>query len=221
MPDARAYELRNIAQEPADNIGGIEALWYARVSDLLDFDDLGDLPITQLALRPGAYWYQLVSTRGTVRYKQTPRDLGRHGESYTQKLVGTVPRHTAELAAGLEALERQELVVLYRDLNGQVQLVGTPEQPLAWTDAYDSGELAAGQRNNYDWALTGETPRRARPYLGTWTVSSVGLGGGITLGGSAGGQVYLRDYNGDLMAIVPAGKTIVLRSGFAVAYSII
>jgi len=216
------YALRNVVQAPEDNLGGIEALWYARVSDLLHFDALGELPIDQLELTPGACWYQLVSTRGTVRYKQSPRDLGRHGQSFTQKLAGTVSRHSAELAAGLEALERQALVVLYRDLNGQVQLVGTPEQPLAWADAYDAGEVSAGQRNNYDWTLVGETPRRARPYLGTWTVSGVGLGTGVTLGGGgAGGQVQVRDLAGNLLATVPAGKTLVLRSGFRVAFSII
>jgi hypothetical protein len=221
MADAKPFELRNIVQTPADNIGGIEALWYARVSDLLFFDDLGDLPITQLELKPGAFWYQLVSTRGTVRYKQTPKPLGRHGESYTQKLVGTVPRHTAELAVGLEALERQELVVLYRDLNGQVQLVGTPEQPLAWSDAYDSGEIMQNQRNNYDWTLAGETPRRARPYLGTWNVSGVGLSGSITLGSAPGGAVQLRTASGRLLATVEAGRTVILKSDFALSYSIV
>jgi hypothetical protein len=215
------YELRTIEQVPGDNLGGIDALWYARVTDLLDYDPLGDLPITQLTLRPGAFWYQLVSTRGTVRYKQTPKDLGRHGQSYTQKITGTVSRHSAELAQGLEALEGQELVVLYRDHNGQVQLVGAPEQPLAWSDSYDAGEVSASQRNNYDWTLASETPRRARPYLGTWQVSAVGLGTGLTLGGGAGGSVQVRDLAGNLMAIVPAGKTLVLRSPFRVAFSII
>lgn len=214
------YELRNVAQVPADNMGGIEALWYARVSDLLDFDDLGELPIAQLELKPDAYWFQLVSTRGTVRYKQTPKPLGRHGESYTQKLIGTVSRHTAELAAGLEALEGQELVALYRDHNGQVQLVGTPEQPLKWSDTYDSGQDAT-TRNNYDWVLESETPRRARPYLGTWNVSGRGLTGSVVLGSGAGGVVYLRDRAGNLLATVPAGKTIIVRSSFSVAFSIL
>jgi len=218
MPSS--YELRPIEQVPGDNLGGIEALWYARAADLLHFDPLGDLPIAQLTLRPGATWYQLVSTRGTVRYKQTPKDLGRHGQSYAQKLQGTVSRHSAELAQGLEALEGQELMVLYRDHNGQVQLVGAPEQPLAWADSYDAGEVSASQRNNYDWTLLGETPRRARPYLGTWQVSSQGLGPGLTLGG-AGGTVQVRDLAGNLLATVPAGKTLVLRSGFRVAFSIV
>ncbi|MGI4865867.1 MAG: hypothetical protein ACRYFZ_18225, partial [Janthinobacterium lividum] len=157
MP-AKDYELRNVAQEPGvDNLSGIEAAWYALATDLVDFPAEGPLVIDQLTLRPGAFWYQLVSVRQTVRYKQTPKDIARHGKSYTQKLTGVVARHSAELAQGLEALEGQPLVMLYRDLNGQVQLVGTPEQPLAWTDAYDSGETYA-QRNNYDWTLAGETP---------------------------------------------------------------
>ena len=215
------YTLRNVAQEPGvDNTGGIEAAWYALASDLLDFPDpdVGPLPIGQLNLKPGATWYQLVSIRDTVRYKQTPKDLGRHGQSYTQQLTGTLARHTAELAAGLEALEGQALVLLYRDRNGQVQLVGTPEQPLIWGDAYDSGETPA-QRNNYDWTLAGETPRRARPYLGTWQVGSVGLGS--VLGTGAGGTVVLRTVSGRLLATVPAGKTIVFRSDFKLGYQIV
>jgi hypothetical protein len=220
MPVA-SYTLRNVAQEQGvDNTGGIEAAWYALASDLLDFPDpdLGPLPIGQLNLKPGATWYQLVSIRDTVRYKQTPKDLGRHGTSYTQKLTGTLARHTAELAAGLEALEGQELVLLYRDRNGQVQLVGTPEQPLSWGDAYDSGETPV-QRNNYDWTLTGETPRRARPYLGTWQVGSVGLGSLLAAG--AGGTVVLRTASGQVLATVPAGKSIVLKSGFKLGYQIV
>lgn len=219
MP-AASYELRNLAQAPADNLSGIEAAWYALASDLLYFDPDGDLPLDQLTLRAGATWYQLVSVRQSVRYKQTPKDLPRHGQSFGQKLTGTLARHTAELAQGLETLEGQELVLLYRDLNGQVQLVGTPEQPLTWTDAYDSGETYA-QRNNYDWALTGETPRRARPYRGTWQVSGVGLQSSALLGAGAGGTVVLRTAGGQVLATVPAGKSIVLQSGFKLGYQIV
>jgi hypothetical protein len=221
MPEANSYELRNVAQEPDDNLSGVAALWYARAADILNFPAWGDLAITQnLELVDGASWYQVVSVRQTVRYKQTPKDLGRHGESYTQALTGTLARHTAPLAAGLEALAGQDLVVLYRDRNGEVQLVGTPDEPLRWKDSYDTG-LDAGTRNNYDWTLSGETPRRARPYRGTWEVSGVGLGGGVVLQPGTGGQVEIRDKRGNLMARVDAGQTVVVRSGFRVAFTII
>ena len=222
MPDANAYELRSLEQEPGlDNLGGVEALWYTRAANLLDFPAEGELIIGQhLSLAPGATWYQLVSVRHTVRYKQTSKDLGRHGESHTQSLIGTLARHSGALATGLEALDGQALVVLYRDRNGEVQLVGTPEQPLTWKDAYDSG-LDFGTRNNYDWTLAGETPRRARPYLGTWEVSAQGVQGSIVLGSGQGGSVELRTAGGRLLATVPAGKSIVLKSGFKLSYEII
>jgi hypothetical protein len=215
------YELRNLTQARGlDNLSGIEAAWYALAADLVDFEAEGELAIDHLTLRPDACWYQLVSVRQSVRYRQTPKDLPRHGQSYQQKLTGVLARHSAELAQGLEALEGQPLVLLYRDHNGQVQLVGTPEQPLAWTDAYDSGETAA-QRNNYDWTLQGETPRRARPYLGTWQVSGVGVQSSAVLGSGAGGTVVLRTTDGRVLATVPAGKSIVLKSGFKLGYQIV
>ncbi|WP_201979312.1 hypothetical protein [Hymenobacter rubidus] len=220
MPAPKPEDLRNLAQAPDDNLGGIEALWYTRAADLLNFPATGELVIAQnLVLAPGACWYQLVSVRESVRYKQAPKDLGRHGNSYAQTLTGTLARHTAALAAGLEALEGQELVALYRDHNGEVQLVGTPEQPLSWKDAYDAG-LVSGTRNNYDWTLSGETPRRARPYLGTWEVSGLGLESGLVLG-TAGGNIDIRDRRGNLLATVDAGRTVVLRSGFRVAFTIV
>ena len=216
VPD---FALRNIAQEPGvDNLSGIEAAWYTYAADLVDFPAEGPLAIAQLNLRAGATWYQLVSIRDTVRYKQAPKDLQRHGESYTQKLTGTLARHTAELAQALEALEGQELVLLYRDRNGQVQLVGTPTEPLTWGDAYDTGE-SYQQRNNYDWTLSTETARRARPYLGTWQVGSVGLGS--LLGVGSGGSIILRTASGQVLAIVPAGKSIVLGSSFQLNYQIV
>jgi hypothetical protein len=213
------FALRNIAQEAGiDNLSGIEAAWYTYAADLVDFPAEGSLPIAQLNLRAGATWYQLVSIRDTVRYKQTPKDLGRHGQSYTHQLAGTLARHTAELAQALEALEGQELVLLYRDRNGEVQLVGTPTEPLSWGDAYDTGE-SYQQRNNYDWKLSTETARRARSYLGTWQVGNVGLGS--VLGVGSGGSVVLRTPNGQVLAIVPAGKSIVLGSSFQLNYQIV
>ncbi|TPG71999.1 hypothetical protein [Hymenobacter nivis] len=221
MPDANDYLLRNLAQEPGENLSGVGALWYALAADLLNFPATGGLVIREnLLLRPGAYWYQAVSVRRTVRYKQTPKDLGRHGTSYTQSLAGTLARHSGALAAGLEALDGQELVALYRDLNGETQLLGTPEQPLVWKDTNDSG-LDYGTRNNYDWTLTGETPRRARPYLGTWQVSGVGLEGSVQLGTVPGGRVEIRDRAGKLMGVAEAGQTVVVRSGFRVAFTIL
>ena len=223
LPEVPVYDpfgLRNLEREQGlDNLGGVEALWYTPVSSFRSWPVAGELALSSLDLVPGAVWYQLVSTRGTVSYEQPPKPLGRHGSLFSQKLKGVLARHTAALASGLETMEGGKFVVLYRDLNGEVQLVGTPTEPLSWQDTYSAGTQTS--RNNYDWQLLGETVRRARPYTGTWTVSARGMEGGLVLQPGAGGVVELRTAQGRLLATVPAGRTVVLKSGFKLSYQII
>ena len=211
---------RNLAQASGeDNLGGLEALWYTPASNLVAFPAQGSLTIDQLQLLPGTVWYQLVSVRGSVKLEQKPKSYGRHGSGFSPRLSGALARHSAELAASLETMEGGRFVALYRDLNGQVQLVGTPEQPLEWQDSYSAG--SESQRNGFDWSLSGETLRRARPYLGTWEVSERGLESGLVLSGSGDGSVQLRTAGGRLLATVPAGKSIILKSGFKLSYTIV
>lgn len=215
----------NLEQEPGlDNIGGVEACWYTPASNLMAgrFPAQGPLAIEELDLVSGAMWYQLVSVRGSVKLEQKPKDYGRHGTGFAPRLSGALARHTSELAAGLETMEGGRFVALYRDLNGQVQLVGTPDQPLSWQDSYSAGSET--QRNGYDWTLSGEALRRARPFLGSWAVSERGLetGGGVVIGpGGGDGSVQLRTAGGQLLATVPAGKSIILKSGFKLSYTIV
>ncbi|MCA8830544.1 hypothetical protein [Hymenobacter pini] len=211
----------NLRQEPGiENLGGVEALWYTPARNLVGFPQFGPLAIEQLQLLPGAVWYQLVSVRGSVRFTQAPKDYGRHGSGFSPKLQGSLARHTPGLAAGLELVAGGRYVALYRDLNGEVQLVGTPEHPLEWRDSYSAGSET--QRNGFDWTLSGEALRRARPYLGTWQVAEWGQESApIVVQPGVGGSVQLRTAGGQLLATVPAGRSIILKSGFKLSYQII
>jgi hypothetical protein len=211
-------ELRNLDQLLGDNQGGIEALWYCDVDDVLSVPD-PDVPLLtgNVVLKPGRTWYQLVATLGTLGFTQ-PGKSDRHGPYWQPKLKGALAKSTAALAAGLEALDRRRFLVLYRDHNGLVWLVGSPDSPLSFLDTFDVGTPTA--RNGYDFTFSGETPRRARPYEGTWSVSGQGLQSGLDLN-AGGGVVEIRDRDGNLMASVPAGRTVVVLSGFRVAYSIL
>lgn len=213
----------NLAQAPDDNLGGLQAIWYTPAASILGFPSRGPLAIEQLALRPGCFWYQLVSVRDSVKLTDSPKAMGRHGQAHVHKLVGALARHTPGLAAGLETMEGGRFVALVRDQNGAVQLVGSPECPLQWQDTFSSGSET--QRNGYDWVLQGEALRRCRPYRGSWQVSSRGLDEGVVLqppgpGTGAEGSVELRTAGGRLLAVVPAGRSIVLNSGFKLGWRI-
>lgn len=211
-------QLRNLDPLIVDNTGGVEALWYVDVADVLSVPD-PDAPLltSDVLLRPGASWYQIVATRTTLGFTQTGK-TDRHGPYWQPQLKGVLAKATATVAAGLEALDGRRFLLLYRDNNGITWLVGTLDEPLAFSDKYDAGSTTA--RNNYDFVFSGETARRARPYAGSWVVSGVGLESGVQLG-AGGGLVQVRDAAGNLMATVAAGKTLVIRSGFRVDFTII
>ena len=63
--------------------------------------------------------------------------------------------------------------------------------------------------------------RRARPYLGSWQVAGGTQENTVVLQPGAGGTVQLRTQDGRLLATVPAGKSIVLKSGFKLSYLIV
>jgi hypothetical protein len=212
------YALRNLSQVIDDNLGGIDAAWYCDVADVVYCPDPATARITEnVVLRPGACWYQLLATRGTLRYTQ-PGKEDRQGTIWQAKLVAALARQTAGLAGGLEAVDGRRLLLLYRDHNGLVQLVGTPDCPLTWLDKYDSGDNST--RNGYDVTISGELTRRARPYGGTWLVSGVGLESGVTQQQGAGGTVRVVDRRGNVLAVVPAGQSMVVRSAFKVSFVI-
>jgi hypothetical protein len=214
-----AGQLRNLDPLILDNVGGVEALWYVDVADVLHVPDPDEpLITTDILLRPGASWYQVLATRTTLGFTQDGK-TDRHGPYFQPKLKGVLAKATATVAAGLEALDGRRFLLLYRDHNGTTWLVGAPDEPLTFADKYDTGTATA--RNNYDFTFSGETTRRARPYEGTWLVSGVGLSSGVALGAGAGGLVEIRDVLGNLLATAAPGRTVVVRSGFQVDFTIL
>ena len=208
-----AGQLRNLDPLLVDNTGGVEALWYCDAADVLRAPDPDEAAIAEnVLLRPGATWYQFLATRGTLRYSQAGKN-DRHGDFWQPLLRGALAKASPTVAAGLEALDGRRFLLLYRDQNGYTWLVGTPASPLTFTEKFDSG--TATERNGYDFQFAGETDRRARPYLGTWDVS------GVVLQPVATGTIEIRDARGQLMATVAAGRTVVVRSGFRVDFTIV
>jgi hypothetical protein len=159
-----------------------------------------------------------VAVQNTVRVSHDGK-RDRHGEFFQHRIKGALAKATGALAAGLEAMDGRRYAVLYRDQNGEAWLVGTPGSPLSFLDKFDSGSPT--ERNGYDWQFAADTDARAVRYESSWVVSAVGLETGLELSAGAGGTVELRTAGGRLLAIVPAGLSIVLKSGFSLSYAIV
>ncbi|OWP62903.1 hypothetical protein CDA63_11840 [Hymenobacter amundsenii] len=183
----------NLVQESGfDNLGGVESLWYTPAANLVSFPALGPLTLSSLALQPDTYWYRIQSVRGSVRHSQPSKPLGRHGDVFSQKLVGSIARQSAALATAMEWMLGGRFVVLYRDLNGELWLAGTPDQPLEWKYSADSGSETS--RNGYDWQFVGDTARPARPYLADGPVAPAPATGDVLPGVPATGGGGVSDH---------------------------
>jgi hypothetical protein len=86
LPPTPAGQLRNLDPLILDNVGGVEALWYVDVADVLSVPD-PDAPLitTDIELRPGCFWYQILATRTTLGFTQDGKN-DRHGPFFQPKL---------------------------------------------------------------------------------------------------------------------------------------
>lgn len=212
-------QLRNLDQRILENFGGVETCWYVPVAEVLRVPD-SEAPVLldDVILKPGATWYQMLATRSTLRFDQ-PGKSDRHGPYFQPKLVGTLAKYSADLVTGLEAMDGHQFLLLHRDANGEVWLTGSLDEPLDWSETTTTGTDSAN-RNGTTYTFAADTTRRARAYRGRWTVSEYGVQSGAQLQGN-GGTIEIRDRRGRLMATVAAGQTVVVKSGFRVAFDIL
>jgi len=163
-------------------------------------------------LVPGASWAEL---QGTIYTPALDVAAGTtvHGPGYDHELTGLYGGDQPAAAAQFQRMQGKRFVVLYRDYDGLVRVIGSPRGGLEFTHKQATG-TTPGQRKGYTWSFKGRTASPALFYDGS-------LPSGITPAptGPSSGNVLL--YAGNrLLAIVPAGKRIVLKGGFKLKYEI-
>uniref|UniRef100_UPI00286BC2F8 hypothetical protein n=1 Tax=Hymenobacter sp. TaxID=1898978 RepID=UPI00286BC2F8 len=208
--------LAPIEQLPNPDLAGYLNLYYLPVEDLLrDPVVVGGAVVGDLALRPGASWVELKLTQQTLKVAEVPKQ-GRSGTTYQVKVTGQRPQPTAGVLGGLEALDRRQLLLLVRQANGQLRLLGTRQAYLRLLAGTEGGSVAT--RAGVDVQLLGETPERGPYYAGALLVPGAPAASGAAP--VAGAFVRVLDFQGNLMALVPAGKELVISSGFRVVLTI-
>jgi hypothetical protein len=93
-----------------------------------------------------------------------PQGLDAQGDYYKPSLQLVVLKDDPDLMEAIERLRAvRHFVAAYRDANGQVKLVGTPQHPLRFAAGLETGKRP-NDRNGYPLSFTGQTPRPAPFY---------------------------------------------------------
>ena len=83
------------------------------------------------------------------------KDTADNGVFYSTEVAGVIPKIDPGNEALVEELDRGEWIVLIRDNNGQMRLVGTAETPLRFDSGKDTG-VSFTSRNNVKFAFKGK-----------------------------------------------------------------
>ncbi|WP_276496705.1 hypothetical protein [Pontibacter litorisediminis] len=210
--------MKNIATVPGQS-GGIFSRFYFTESrslpELLPTDGTsitGDLQLT-----PGTLFNFIDATQFTPDFDQQDDD-DVNGISYSHNFSGFVAGDTPELAAALLSMKGRHFVLLYRDFDEQLKLIGDREHHLVFDYRLSSGNNP-GDRKGYKFSFKGKSRNPSFFYNGSFEVAEVGIiAPPVTTDGT---PVRMEDTHGNLIANIPAGKTLVIRSGFKLIYTII
>ncbi|OUJ70179.1 hypothetical protein [Hymenobacter crusticola] len=212
MPDSI-----QLNQPVSSDLVGYTALYALAVEEVLADPVVAQgQVIGDLELREGAGWHELKVTPGSIKFSEPPKANGRHGTIYPTKVTAQRGHPNAQTLYALDTMERRRYLVSVRDTSGRLRLIGNRQQYLTFAAGTEGSSPSA--RAGVDLSFTGDTLMRAPYYLGSFPLTS---GGYVPVpSGPITGSVELRTAGGRLLATVPAGKRIVLRSGFKLSYEI-
>lgn len=143
--------------------------------------------------------------------KKTPRQTAANKTSFDGDFVDdllsfVIPKDRANLRHMLSLAREDELLVLYKDGNGQQKGFGSLESPVRFRYSFDSGAASSG-RNAYSCAFYSEGTANTWFYDGTVATAPTGPAPALVKKG-----------DGTILASLAPGETFNITSGFRIGF---
>jgi len=208
--------MKNIATVPGQTPGLHSRFYFTEAANLPDYIPTnGALIIGDLQLKPGTLFNFIDATQFTPDFDQQD-DNDKNGTSYAHSFSGFVAGDTPELATAMMEKKGKRFVVLYKDLDGHLKLIGDREHYLMFDYRLTPG-LNPGDRKGYKFSFKGKSRNPSLFYNGRFEVSEEG-----TIKPEAqGAPVLVKDTHGNFITSIPSGKTLIIQSGFKLNFSIV
>ncbi|WP_201980385.1 hypothetical protein [Hymenobacter rubidus] len=207
LPSVAAQPLLELSQPALPGLVGYTAVYYHWADGLGPVAVAAGRVVGDLVSSAGFQWQELPLTQHTIKLTETSKE-SRHGSTYQVKLQGERPQAVANVLGSIDTLARRPLVLLVRQHDGQLRLVGSAEEPLRLLPT-GTGQHP-GTRAGLDVLFSGLTTRLAPFYTGALRVG--GANAAATVGST--GSVRVLDGRGNVRAVVPAGYDVVIEGPF-------
>lgn len=208
MPNSPASAASlHLDQTPLTGLVGYTAVYYHWADGLAPFVVANGLVVGELVSRAGFEWQQLPLSQLTIKLTETPKE-SRHGELYQVKLQGERTQAPAHVLGAVAAMARRPVVLLVRQADGQLRVVGNPEEPLRLLPTGVGSSPAA--RAGLDLLFAGLATGLA-PFYGGALV----LGGASPAAPAPAGRIRVLDGRGQVRLTLPAsGYDLVVEGPF-------
>lgn len=199
--------------ENSDNLSGLKSISVARAIDVATYPESYEgIAQEEVVFESGKDWTRWAATYTTAGFSSRSEDSA-EGVSASRELPFIIPRHSAAITTMLRKAERDDLIVLFEDFNGQRYLFGSKAQPVRF--AFDQETGSGRERNQYSCRFYSDSP-------GNYLIYPLTFGDGETDFSSCPPvTVRLGASDGPILAIAPAGSTLVILSPYSLGYQIL
>ena len=196
----------------ADNLSGLKYIRLVRSADVASFPEgYEGIAQSEIVFNAGRDWIEWMATYTTSSFSTRGED-SQEGMASVKELPFVIPRHSGEISRMLNKAERDTFIVLFEDFNGVRWLFGSPEKPVRF--AFDLQTGNGRDRNQYACRFYSDSPGNLLLYPQTF-------GEGDTDFSSCPSVVIRRGASdGPILAVVPAGATLVITSPYSLGYYI-
>jgi hypothetical protein len=196
-----------------DNLSGVRRILVVRAADVSEYPESYEgIAQSEIAFTSGRDWVAWAATYTTAGFFRKSED-SMEGVSGGKELSFIIPRHEQDITRMLHKAERDEFIVLVEDFNGQRYLFGSKSKPVRFS--FDQTTGSGRDRNQYACRFYSDSP-------GNYLIYPIVFGEGVTDFSSAPAVIIRRgSIDGPLLAIAPAGSTVVIVSPYSFGFQIL
>lgn len=191
-----------------DNLGGLLLIRVASTKDIESIPDSKDRIIYgDIVFKAGKGWNTWIVTQNTSEFSGRSRS-SQEGNFKDNAIQFIIPKDRPALRNMFDLAEKDELVVLFTDKNGNQKVFGTLNNPVYFQYNQRSGSGTAS-RNAYECEFYAEGPDNSYFYNGTISSAPAGAAPAI-----------VRRGDGLVLATLNPGDIFTITSGFSFGFRI-
>ncbi len=202
-----------ISSLDTENLSGLQSLLVIRSEDVATYPEAFEgVAQEEITFESGRDWLRWFATYSTSAFSTRAED-SMEGMNAAKELPFVIARHSAAITQMLRKAEKDTFIVLFTDFNGQRYLFGSKEKPVRFT--FDMNTGTGSDRNQYTCRFYSDSHDNLLIYPASF-------GDGDTDFSSCPAVIIrLGSSEGPVLAIAPAGSTVVINSPYSIGYQII